>query len=351
MNAKRNAITTAARIIGRRVPGPFRETGGTPGERESFRLEKAARVYAGLRQFRGTGAREALERAAPVALRSDWPKGQYYGPRGGAGQPWDSHGTRLRWLEDTAAAGFRFCGWSGEIARETGHWRSIEHTGWFTRPDGWSGEKLRGGVWQLPARDGSARYVPGYAEFEDRGEMNPGSAALALWEMERGERGDERDDSALWEAARVADGIAEAQAEGEREYSEAADAGREAAERIGEAEAARAAALALVSEMRALERDSGRSAGIVRETALKALSDAREALETARRERESAWRDCPGYLDSAWRDGYAETAGRDGWNRFARPLRISRFNGEAGNGLIDPPAAPVAGEAQQGVAA
>lgn len=341
MNAKHNAIATAARIIGRRVPGPFRETGGTPGDREAFRLEKAARVYAGLRHFRGMGAREALERAAPVALRSDWPKGQFYGPRGGAGQPFDSEGTRLRWLEDTAAAGFRFCGWSDEIARETGHGRSIEHTGWFSRAGDWSGDKLRGGVWQLPARDGSARYVPGYAEFEGKGETNPGSAALALWEMERGERGDERDDSALWEAARAADGIAEAQAERERDYSEAMDSGQQAAERIGDAETARAAALALVSEMRALERESGRPAGIVRANALKALSDAREALETARRKRESAWADCPGYLDSAWRDGYAETAGRDGWNRFARGLRLARFNGEAGNGLIDPPAAQV----------
>ena len=64
MNAQTNAIATAARIIGRRVPGPFRETGGTPGDRESFRLDKAARVYMGLRRFRNVGAREALERAA-----------------------------------------------------------------------------------------------------------------------------------------------------------------------------------------------------------------------------------------------------------------------------------------------
>lgn len=347
MNAQNNAIATAARIIGRRVFGPFRETGGTPGDRESFRLEKAARVYMGFRRFRAMPAREALERAASVALRSDWPKGQWYGPRGGAGQPWDSEGTRLRWLENTAAAGFRFCGWSDEIARETGHGRSIEHTGWYSRAGDWSGDKLRGGVWQLPARDGSARYVPGYAEFEGRGETNPGSAALALWEIERGERGDERDDSALWEAARAADGIAEAQAEAERDYSEAQDSGQQAAEQIGDAETARAAALALVSEMRALERESGRPAGIVRANALKALSDAREALETARRKRESAWADCPGRLESAWRDGYADTAGRDGWNRFARGLRLARFNGEAGSGLIDPPAAQapaVAGE-------
>ena len=42
------------------------------------------------------------------------------------------------------------------------------------------GETLRGGVWQLPGKGGAARLLYGYAEFEGRGEMNPGSAALVV---------------------------------------------------------------------------------------------------------------------------------------------------------------------------
>lgn len=327
---KVNLISAAARVIARRAYGPFRETGGTPGDRESFRLDTAARYYAWQRRKWRTAPAVALERAALAPLRpyAEYKGRQWYGETGtGAGARFESGGTPLRWLENTAAAGLRFIGWSDEISRRYGS-RSVDHKGWYNREG--EEETLRGGVWQLPGKGRRARYVSGYAEFEGRGEMNPGSAALALWTLEIGEPGDGPDESAMLSAAIYADNIARIAADRQREEDSAYQAGRRAAESIQEAESARPLALALMASLRSLERDAGRPADVVRDSARATLQRAREALETAREERRDAWSNCPAWHESAWRDGYADAGD---WSRFARSLRLSRFNGEPGNGL------------------
>ena len=328
---KANLKTAAARIIARRAYGPFRETGGTPGDRESFRMDTAARYYLWQRRKWRTAPAVALERAAlaPVRAYSEYRDRQWFGDTGpGAGARFESGGTPLRWLENTAAAGLRFIGWSDEISRRYGS-RSIDHTGWYCRDD-CQESTLRGGVWQLTGKGRRARYVSGYIEQEGRGEMNPGSAALALWTLEIGEPGDGPDESAMLSAAIYADNIARIAADREREEDSAYQAGRRAAESIQEAESARPLALAVMASLRSLERDAGRPADVVRDSARATLQRAREALETAREERRDAWSNCPAWHESAWRDGYADAGD---WNRFARPLRLSRFNGEPGNGL------------------
>jgi hypothetical protein len=86
--------------------------------------------------------------------------------------------------------------------------RSIRHKGWFTDEYG-DGELARGVVFQLPARNGTPRFISGVADS-----VNDGPAILSL------ELFDDKDD-----AARNADSLAEIYAEKERDYRRASNAG------------------------------------------------------------------------------------------------------------------------------
>jgi hypothetical protein len=142
--------SAACRIIAGRVFGPFRETGGNPGDRASFRFDTASRAYLWNRYVRKLPAARALEIAAPYALRpySERPP-QWWGPRGSVGRTFRERGDSLRWFESTSDAGLRFIGWADELPG------GPDHTGWFATADG-DGATLRGGVWQLPGRKGRA---------------------------------------------------------------------------------------------------------------------------------------------------------------------------------------------------
>lgn len=312
-------LETARQIIARRVPGPFREQGGLPGERAAMRLDAAARAYLWNRNVRHMGARAALEAAAPVALRphTDRRARLWYGNRGGAGAPF-RHGTdSLRWIESTEAAGLRFVAWADDVKAAR-----VEHTGWHCTEGNWTGETLRGGVWQLPGKGGAARLLYGYAEFEGRGEMNPGSAALCVSDvvsvpMADDWRGDLLGADETADAARYADGLAESTAEDRRDYSEAYEAGRRAAERDEAAAEARRELLPLLAELRALRRS--RVAGET-PAACKALRSAvdslLETISAKRAKRDAGWRDCPSSAESAWAAGFADEAG------FVRAVRL-----------------------------
>jgi hypothetical protein len=280
------------------------------------------------RAFRARGLTASLAFHNAAALPATYLPGYAdgYGPRGGLGAPWFAGRTRVRWAEDTRAAGLRFVGWADELA-------GLRHTGWHTEPDG-EGGTLRGGVWQFPGRDGSAVLVPGYAEFDGPGEMNPGSAALALEDLERapmaGHFGnlDELDETR--DAARRADGIAETVAERERDYRSAYNAGQRAAERLAEALDGRTRyGRPLLADLRALRRSGADMAAPIARAALGKLRETLEAVETAREKRDSAWGDCWTAGEAAWREGYADAMGADGWNRFARCLPVRTVGGEA----------------------
>lgn len=333
-------------MLASRIPGPFRPYGeGRPFYYESAE-SKASHLVAQYRarRARGIGASEAL--AAVLKLAPVYRKGGRYSspwrPERLLGAPFPEPGRgyapeTLRWTESTAGIGLRFIGWSDELPG------GPSHRGWFTSEDNWTGQTLRGGVWQWPG----GRLVYGYAEFDGRDrETNPGSAALVLSDVIQADPADVRehdsptDWSATRDAAQWADRMAERIAEAERDYSAAYHAGRDAAERIERADESRAEALELLAEMKP-ERKAGNAAA--RPAICKALRARLDSIlaerRKARAKRESAWRDCPGDLESAWRDGYAETAGAKAWNQFIRALPVSRFNGEAGDGTLPVPAA------------
>lgn len=303
------------RAIAARVFGPFRETGGLPGETATSRLDAAARAYLWNRRVRFMPAGAALAAALPVALRShtDRRARLWYGSAGGpAGARFRHGGDVLRWIEKTEAAGLRFVGWADELA-------GLRHTGWYCDDEG--RETLRGGVWQMPGRNGEARLLYGYAEFEGRGEMNPGSAALCVSDVirvpMRGEFGNLDETEGARDAARWADGLAESTAEDRRDYDSAYQAGRAAAELDAEALEARAELLPLLGELRALRRApvAGNVPAVCK--ALRSRVDSLlETISEKRRERESAWGNVWGDAAEAWRAGFMDESG------FVRAVRL-----------------------------
>lgn len=156
------------------------------------------------------------------------------------------------------------------------------HTGWYSDADGYG--LYVGHVWQLPAHDGTPRYVAGYVEKEGRRDDGRGSGYVVL---ECGRHGlelyDDKDD-----AARAADGLAERMAEEAREYSERwneasrANDGREQA-RAG-LRAARATASRIVAALRELpplSPDHADPYSIARAQLRASLDDARGTMREA----------------------------------------------------------------------
>lgn len=138
-----------------------------------------------------------------------------------------------------------------------------ERGGWYTDPHGdvfKDGSGLCWGVvYQLPGRDGKARFVAGY-EFGwcDGG---PTLNLSTIYESEPGEAGaydtSPRDLKAAREAARRADDIAKRAAEEEKAYQAAWAAGNQWRELGDECDDERAHALALLQERRAVKGASG----------------------------------------------------------------------------------------------
>lgn len=303
------------RAIAARVFGPFREAGGLPGETSASRFDAAARAYLWNRRVRFMPAGAALAAALPVALRShnDRRARLWYGSAGGAAGACFKHGGDvLRWIENTEAAGLRFVGWADDVG-------GLRHTGWHCDDEGH--ETLRGGVWQMPGKAGAARLLYGYAEFEGRGEMNPGSAALCVSDVVtvpmRGEFGNLDETDGARDAARWADGLAETTAEDRRDYNAAYQAGREAAEADAAAIAARAELLPLLGELRALRRApvAGETPNACR-ALRRAVDSLLETISEKRAERESAWGNVWGDAAEAWRAGFMDESG------FVRAVRL-----------------------------
>lgn len=317
-------IEAARRVIAGRVFGPFRESGGLPGETSASRFDAAARAYLWNRHVRKLPAARALELAAPVALRPHTDRQArlwYGGTRGSAGAAFEVAGDSLRWIEGTRDAGLRFIAWADELA-------GYRHTGYYNRADGPDGfgETLRGGVWQLPGRKGRARLVYGYTEFEGRGEMNPGSAAICVSDILESGPDDSDYTEAAREAARFADGLAERQAERERDYDSAYQAGRRAAEADAEALQTAAELRPLLAELRSLRKSPHTPlspVGQVCKALRSRVAEMRETISAARRKRDSAWDDCGAWAAEAWRAGFCDNA-EGGFRRavalgFARP--------------------------------
>lgn len=143
--------------------------------------------------------------------------------------------------------------------------------------DAYQGETYVGHVWQLPARDGSPRYVAGYCEDQSgtlRGTSIDGRRAGGYVVLSCDAHGLELFDDKE-EAARAADGLAERMAEKQREYDER---WQEASQENDKRDEARDA-------MKRARADVHESAEALRE-----LRDARDG---------AAWRVAHGAMDSA----------------------------------------------------
>ena len=321
-------MTTLANIFARRRAPAIGGAGIDP-KAEGAAIASHYRYFRNVRGLPATAAR-----AAALELPAAYVKGrEYYGPRGGAGAVFKQGGDSLRWIESTADAGLRFVAWADELAR-------LDHTGWFT--DEFQSETLRGGVWQLPGRNGEARLVYGFAEFEGRGEMNPGSAAICVSDIVRqpmrGEFGNLDETEGARDAARYADGLAESAAEERRDYSAAYERGRKAAEADAEAIAARGELLPLLAELRALRRSpvAGETPAACK-ALRRAVDSLLETISEKRGERDSAWADCGSYDAEAWRAGFMDESS------FVRAVRLGYAKASDWRGPAD--ANPCNGEA------
>jgi hypothetical protein len=134
--------------------------------------------------------------------------------------------TALRWFEH-ADRDFRRVGFADEINRY------IRHCGWFA--DDCQDSVLRGVVYRLPTRQGKPAFLYGYAD-----PWNDGAALLAL------KTADNESDAARW-----ADRIAELEAEKERDYQEAWQAGNRYRDLADEIASERKSCLALIREAKA----------------------------------------------------------------------------------------------------
>jgi hypothetical protein len=151
-------------------------------------------------------------------------------PCKGVGAPFTMRGDVCRWIDSPADHGLRMVGFADKVAP-----RSVRHTGWFLDDDGISRETARGVVFQLPARDGAARYVAGIAD-----PFNNGPAVVCF---------DIADDETT--AAHWADHLAERYAENERDHRRASNA-RLRFDELGEEVAQhRRDCLALIREIKA----------------------------------------------------------------------------------------------------
>ena len=211
-------------------------------------MERNSEIYATYRANRrlygrdfARNATRALEYARKDIAEG---RGKKYGPRSmtdcrctnGA---WHGDDNKQRWIEDVYAIGLRHAGFSDEIID------SIRHQGWFT--DTFQSETYRGSVYRLAGSNGRARYVYGYDDPCNKG------AAHLCFDIVKGDKLESSwdHDDGLREAARYADGMAERDAEKEREFSEAWQNAHEWQELGDEMSAERKAARQLVSDVRA----------------------------------------------------------------------------------------------------
>lgn len=171
---------------------------------------------------------------------------------------------RLAYVEKPEAFGLRFVGRVTPESHGGRTWDTRESCGWYTYPHGdvfKDGTGLCFGVvYQLPARDGCARFVAGY-EFGgqdggpclDLGNVYTSESARGLNCSYEGAQGHDDARDAAW----AADSMAKRAAEREREYQTAWALGNVYAEARQEVTEARTAALALLKERRAAMTEAG----------------------------------------------------------------------------------------------
>lgn len=275
--------------------------GGNPTRAErlawAFRYwREMPRLSAGerpVKRFPRTAA-DALEQA-----RRDVKVGhiRYPLPTTGRGvtRGWNRECNGGRWVEDLKAAGLRFVGYADELA-------ALRHTGWYTEDGGMSGESLRGVVLQLPGKGRRARYVAAYADPCNDGAYRVDVSRRALFEGEEGAEG-ARYDAGARDAAMAADAFAEVNAERERDYNRAWQAGQEWATAGEEVKRARGELLAILAERRQVAGVTAPTlCEVIRDKVASLLSEIREARKQREKLAQEQW---PQYY-AAFNEGAGE---------------------------------------------
>lgn len=186
--------------------------------------------------------------------------GQWQTPR--PENPLKVHMGRAYYVDSFDVLGWRDLGTAEEVSRREGS-RAVEHSGWYCDSD--NRETVSGHVLQLPARNGVPQYVAAVA-WSDRD-------GVTVWPARTY-------DSPL-EAARSADGEAEKIGESERDYDSAWSAGSYFASLGEEIAAARAKALAILAERKAVRGiEAPNLCAAIRERLESILDDIREARAT-----------------------------------------------------------------------
>lgn len=242
-----------------------------------------------------------------------------------------------RFFESAAASGLRFVGYADALQR------SIDHTGWFT--DEFQESKLRGAVFQLPAKDGRARFLPAYQESDNDGyvlDVSRGALVTADWvrSVDYHKRGgmtapgafqgftpsalaslsprecqDIENESTRDGAAIDADRFAERAAERQREYHEAWHAGQVWQQAGEDVQRLRREALAILRERRAVQGvDAPTLCGVIRSRVESILEKIREAREERESLMDSWSAPAADYAAPSWQRRKAELfdAFRDG---------------------------------------
>jgi hypothetical protein len=167
---------------------------------------------------------------------------------------WRQH--KVVYIEQPQNLGLRFVDWADKLSR------SIDHLGWYTSDNGDNGEAYRACVFQFPARNGCAQYVPGYARVEtfgSRARCEPGYlVALRQRDRHAAQRCDGVDSDTLADCARAADEIARIDAEEECGYQRSWQAGVEYGELVGTIRDLRLERRKLVHNLRRARADFAR---------------------------------------------------------------------------------------------
>ena len=199
----------------------------------------------------------------------------------GHGVPFSAYGeSRVAWFERPESVGLRFVGKSHDIIKSNyAYSYGLEHTGYFI--DEFQHETTHGVVYQLPARNGTPRYLYGVSD-----PYNDGPALLSL-EIVEGERidhgtwsGDPSYDQSTRYAATCADSMAERYAEESREHELAFHAGYEFGELGDSIRKNRRELLAILAERkRVMQVDSPTLCNVIRGKVQSLIAEIQEARE------------------------------------------------------------------------
>lgn len=229
-----------------------------------------------------------------------------------------------RYVDSLAFAGLRFAGYADENEDGNAFSRpAADHKGWYTEDDGIDGRVLRGAALRLPAKRGRERFLAAY-QGEDGDESRGFTVDMSWPAVVTSETVSRRYSATSYvtpqrEAKKLGDAMAERDAERERDYNRAWQAGSQYA---GELEAASDAR----KERRQVSRDLRDTCAAVAAAGVNVPESVRATL-LSRLEGLAA--DVRGHVERAryWREG---GEGGYGW----RGDEVAAFNDGAGLAVV-----------------